>query len=162
MWSYVLHCQLTYLCRREKLSLGLARFKSLKSIQSLILSFFFWVLPLCWTPIETASSIPLFFQFLPLLWLNLWMSSSQLLLKRLVSSYQRYPMYYDIRIQTRHILARPGKNIYIIPEQCNQLFSFFKGDHNPYLQLSLNFFITHIYGFKFLSSGFPSLFMLFY
>jgi hypothetical protein len=35
------------------------------------------------------------------------------------------------------------------------------GDQSPYLQLSLDFFIAHIYGFNFLFSGFPSLFMLF-
>ena len=107
---------------RGKLSLGLVRFKSLKSTQTLILTSSSGTT----TMLDTLrildyfqkTSIPLLFNLCLYLDQDIQIGPSQPLLNRFASFYQWYP------IQTRYILVGLGKKIYIILEQCNQLFSF--------------------------------------
>jgi len=144
------------MCGREKLSLRLIQFKSLKSTQTLILSSFLGTTTMLDTHrgYLTASRKSVFHCFS----ISAFTKTSTWILLNFCFT-GLHPSTSGT-LSTRHVLTGPGKNIYIISELCNQLFSFFRGDQSMYLQLSLEFFIAHIYGFKLLSSGFPSLFML--
>ena len=143
---------------KGKLSLRLVRFKSLKSTQTLILTSSSGTTIMLDTHCGylTISRKPAFHCFS--IYVFTLIKTFRLVLLNLCLT--------DLHPSTSGTLYKPGislqdqeKKIYIILEQYSQLF-FFRGDQSLYLQLSLDFFVAYIYGFKLLSSGFPSLFVL--
>ena len=151
----------TSICRsdRGKLSLGLVWFQSLKSTQTLILTSSSGTTTMLDTHCGYLTiSRKLAFHCFSIYVFTLIKTFRLVLLNLCLT---------DLHPSTSGTLYKPGislqdqEKIYIILEQCNQLFSFFRGDQSYYLQLSLDFSIAYVFGFKFLFSGFPSLFMLF-
>jgi len=153
-----MHCQLA---NKGKLSLGLVRFKSLKSTQTLILSSSSGTTTMLDTHCGylTISRKPAFHYFS--IYVFTLIKSFRLVLLNLCLT--------DLHPSTSGILYKPGisfvgpgkKNLYNLGV-VQLTFLLLLGVIKILIFNSLLiFFIAHIYGFKFLFSEFPSLFMLF-